>query len=973
MAEEILLLTVKLQADSKNAKTINELIKVNKQLAKAIKDAPKEGAEGYAELAETLDEAKKQFAANKVEIDKFNKELKTGEKEVQANKTSLIGLSKTLKDLEKEYKLLSKEERQAARGRELQKSIFATRQELLKAEKKLGDFRRQVGNYGLVVAGLSPQLSALGSSVGQVVSGFSALNAAFKNSGAAAKTFLLALGPVTVALGALSFALSKFESVRESFQRGIAGVGAVLNVVVERVGTAAFAFEKLLSLDFSGFASEFGSAFRGLTDEIKNDFNAATEAVRALQILEDDEIARIVELARLERDISIAKREAEEASATNKEESIRQIERAIALTNEQFAIEIDFARRRAEILAQQARDKGATISDDERRAVEEARANQLRLEAEQENEIKGLTRRLNQLRKGVKEELSLLQSLQQQQTSLTETLKLQILAGEDVTATLDELKAVTLDLIAVDETFKTLTAGIGETVNFTNGSLQAYNKELEGLNNKLETLVIGSQEYEDTQNAILVTEAKRSVAIGEITAGIDELNKAQEQSKAILEDTLRELQLRSDAQKAIEASAGAENAAQKRIEIEQGLNAALKQLRTDRILSEQELLQTELNLVEQDLQKELELYKDNEVKKLELTLIAQGKQDEIRQRTLELEAEFQRLSLEKFDEAEKKKTESTQKAESQRNEIRDLAIQSTVSTAKKVTELLGVLQKQATEKEFEQIQLREDKQLKEAELLGKTEEQKQAIRDKFAAEREALERKAASERKAIAIGEAVIDIAGAVLNALNSPAPANFGLAISAGVLGALQLAIIAATNFTNGGLVVAKNFAKGGSVIPVQLEDGKIIHTPNIPTMKNGDKIFATANVGEVVLNKEHQRKAGGDAFFSWLGVPGFPKSGKTNRPLIDSFPFAGGGLVPTFRQPPIVARAFASSGAVTAQNSQQILQDQSDAFIERIAQAVRIGAAVGSKEGTENADITGQIAKQNKRDARRQTNERL
>jgi len=961
MAEEILLLTVKLQADSKNAKTINDLIKVNKDLAKAIKDAPKEGAAGYAELADTLDEAKKQFAANKVEIDKFNKELKTGEKQIEANETSLIGLSKTLKNLEKEYKLLSAEERNTAKGRFLEKSIFQTRQELLKAEKKLGDFRRQVGNYGLIVAGLSPQLSALGSSVGTVVSGFSAFNTAFKNSGAAAKTFLLALGPVTVAIGALSFALSKFESVRESFQRGFAGIGAAANVVIERIGRAAFSFEKLLSLDFKGFGNDFASAFAGIPEEIAADFTAASEAVRGLQELEDDEIARIVELARLERDISIAKREAEEASATDKEESIRQIQRAIDLTNQQFAIEIEFARRRAEILAEQVRTKGATASDDERRAVEEARANQLRLEAAQENEIKGLTRRLNQLRKGVKEELNLLQSLQQQQTALTETLKLQILAGEDVTATLDELKAVTLDLIAVDETFKALTDSIGISLNFTNGSLQQYNKELETQNAKLETLVIGSKEYEETQNLILQIEAKRSVAIGDVTRSIEELNKVQAASKNALEDSLRELQLRTEAQKAIEASAETEGAAEKRIEIERQLNEDLKQIRIDRILDEQEALQTELNLVETDLQKELELYKDNEVKKLELSLIAQGKQDEIRQRSLELEAEYQRISLEKFDEAEKERTESAKKAEGERTSIRDIAIQGTISAAKKVTELLGVLQKQATEKEAAEINNREEKQLKEAELLGKTEEQKQAIRDKFAAEREALERKAAAERKAIAIGEAVIDIAGAVLNALNSPAPANFGLAITAGVLGALQLAIIAATNFANGGLVN-----------PVKLGNGKIVNSANIPQMENGDNILATVKTGEVILNKKQQKALGGADTFRRIGVPGFSKGGEI-KPISKAFPFASGGLVPTFRQPPMVARAFAGGGAVTAQNSQQIVQQQTDEFIQRVADAVRIGAAIGAKQGTENADITGQIAKQNQRDARRTKNEGL
>ncbi len=959
MAEEILLLTVKLQADSKNAKNINDLIKANKQLAKAIKDAPKEGAVGYKELEKELDAAKKQFADNKKEIDKFNKELNTGEKQVEANKTSLIGLSKTLKDLEKEYKLLSKEERQAARGKELQKSIYSTRQELLKAEKKLGDFRRQVGNYGLVVAGLSPQLSALGSSIGTVVSGFTGLTTAFKNATLGAKAFLLAMGPVAAVVTAVSFALSKFESVRESFERGFAGISAVANVVVERVGRAALAFNSLLSLDFKTFASEFGSAFTGLTYEIKNDFNAASEAMGRMQELEDREIENIVRLAELERDVSIAKREAEELSATDKESAILQVQRAIELTKEQFAIEVELAQLRADILAEQVDLKGATAKDEERRAVEEARANVVRLRAAEANELKGLTRRLNQLRKGVKEEQTALQLLLSQQSSLTEQLKEQILAGEDTTKTLNDLTDATMKLMEVDSKFKELTKGLGETTNFTNGSLQAYNKELEGLNLKLETLVIGSKEYEDTQSQILVTEANRSVAIGDITKSLEALNAAQQNNISLLEDSLTELRLRTAAQEEIESNQGAENAAEKRIQIEEKLAEDLKQLRINRINDEKAALDVELENVNNSLKSELELYADNEIKKQEISLIAQGKRDEIAQKRIELEAELLNIQVDNFKTAEEKKTSDLEKEEAKRKQLRELATETTIAAAGKVLELLGVLQKQATEKELSEIQTREEKQLKEAELLGKTEEQKQNIRDKFSREREAVEKKAAEERKALALAEATIDIAGAVIKGLNTAPPANVAFAAAAAALGAIQLAIIAATNFANGGLVT-----------PVKLGNGKIVNSANIPQMSNGDNILATVKTGEVILNKRQQKALGGSETFRSIGVPGFAKGGEI-KPISKAFPFASGGLVPTFRQPPIVARAFANGGAAISDSVNNSITKEMQLLSDMIYKAVRDGAAVGTKEGAENADITGQIAEQNKRNERRAKNE--
>ena len=124
MKEEVLLLKLKILADPKNAKTINDLIKKNKELAKVLKAAPKEGTKAYEEQRETLDALKKQYTDNRTEITKFNKELRTGEKESDAASDSLKGLSKNLKGLEKEYKNLSAAERKTASGKQLQKSII---------------------------------------------------------------------------------------------------------------------------------------------------------------------------------------------------------------------------------------------------------------------------------------------------------------------------------------------------------------------------------------------------------------------------------------------------------------------------------------------------------------------------------------------------------------------------------------------------------------------------------------------------------------------------------------------------------------------------------------------------------------------------------------------------------------------------------------------------------------------------------
>lgn len=142
MADERIIV-FKLQLDATaTIKTQNDLIKRNKELGKLLRNAPKEGQEGFDELRDSIDRAKKEFASNRNEIVRFNRELR----EIDVPDDSLKGLSRTLRELEDQYKTLSGEERRLF-GEELKRNIVQTRNALKQAEEELGDFRRNVGNY----------------------------------------------------------------------------------------------------------------------------------------------------------------------------------------------------------------------------------------------------------------------------------------------------------------------------------------------------------------------------------------------------------------------------------------------------------------------------------------------------------------------------------------------------------------------------------------------------------------------------------------------------------------------------------------------------------------------------------------------------------------------------------------------------------------------------------------------------------
>jgi predicted nucleic acid-binding Zn-ribbon protein len=963
--EETLILKLRVSADPKNAKTINDLIKQNKELAKVIKDAPREGEKGYEELKDTLEDAKKQYAKNREEILKFNKELRTGEKQTEAAEDSLKGLSKQLRNLEKEYKALSREERNAARGKELQRSILRTRKELLKAEKAIGDFRRQVGNYTRTLVGLNSGFGSLVVSVGQLRTLIGGLPALFNSASTAAKLFLGALGPIAIIVTAITAALSRFQGVIDRVQNLIAGAGAAFDVLVERVGRAGLAFEKLRNFDFSGFADEVKNAFSGIGDEIQNDTAAAIELSERLQQVRNQEIEARSQLAQLEVDISEARRKSQEAELDNRALAIAELEKAIELTEQKAEIERRIAQDTEDALREQVNLSNETTRVEDLSKLADAEVKRIQINKQLNDELRGLQRRLVQLRKAENknntDSLKGLQALQKQQADLTKQLKDQILAGDDYTKTLQDLEQVTKQIIAVDETFKSLTEATTDEIKAQKGSIADINEQLNKQTEELEKLNPESEKYKELQESISQLEAQRDAITGDLTDSIKDLNAAQAESIAVLEDLETEIRLRDEAQQQLKQLEGtSKEVAEKRTEIEQKLQNDLRQIRLNRINDEQEGLQAELDAVDSNLKEQLEIYANNETKKDELLLQAQQQRDAIRQKELELEKEKLDISKQNFLDAEKEKTAAAAKEEQRRKQLRDLAVQTSVEAGKKILELLSVIQQQQTEEQLSEIQKREDAEIAEAELLGKTEAEKQKIREKFEAEREALERKAAQERKAIALAEATIDIASAVINALSTPPAPNAAAAAAAGALGAVQLAIIAATNFATGGLVQ-----------PVQLEDGKIINTPNIPQLSNGDNVLATVKVGEAVINQRQIAALGGSKAMALAGVPGFSTGGKVELNNVkNAKAFATGGYVPKFSNSIIKAKAMQSGGLVTPNQKidiEGILKDQQQALLLGIENAVALGAAKGSQSGIENSDISNQIARNNERQSAR------
>lgn len=146
---------------------------------------------------------------------------------------------------------------------------------------------------------------------------------------------------------------------------------------------------------------------------------------------------------------------------------------------------------------------------------------------------------------------------------------------------------------------------------------------------------------------------------------------------------------------------------------------------------------------------------------------------------------------------------------------------------------------------------------------------KEEVEDKYEAKREAAERQAFEKEKDIKRKQALMEMALGIVRIW-----AQSGINV---IMGSILSAALAATTALNISQINAQQYAKGGRVVE-ELPNGKVRNRPNINQLPNGDNVLATVKTGEVVLNKQQQRKLGGDSTFRAIGVPGFASGGRVN-----------------------------------------------------------------------------------------------
>lgn len=198
------------------------------------------------------------------------------------------------------------------------------------------------------------------------------------------------IGALVVALGSLVTFFTKTQRGADKLSQAFAGIGATIDVLVDRVSSFGEGLFMIISGDISEGLEILKNSFKGIGEEIREESAAAIQLEKDLQALEDREIEMIKTRTKLRREIEEARLAYADVTKTD-EERISALEKAIKLENELADQEIAIAAERVRIITEQNALGESTRDDLRAQAEAEARLDELQAQrASRSKELVGV-------------------------------------------------------------------------------------------------------------------------------------------------------------------------------------------------------------------------------------------------------------------------------------------------------------------------------------------------------------------------------------------------------------------------------------------------------------------------------------------------------------------------------------------------------------------------------------------------------
>jgi len=252
------------------------------------------------------------------------------------------------------------------------------------------------------------------------------------------------IGLLIIALGSLVTYFSKTQRGADKMKVAFSAIGAVIDVLVDRVSTFGEGLFKIISGDFSDGLDILKSSFSGLGKELAEESAAAAQLTKDFQALEDREISMIETRAKTRAAVEAAKLLAADEKNTLEERSAalkKAMDLEIALSDQ----EIEIAKERARIIKSQ-HDLGEGSREDAQEDAEAA-ARVIELQAERDSKLKELVAGYNSFNNQIKASTDATTGETEAQKKLNEELEKRNERLASEAATLEEKLAAEYDAI----------------------------------------------------------------------------------------------------------------------------------------------------------------------------------------------------------------------------------------------------------------------------------------------------------------------------------------------------------------------------------------------------------------------------------------------------------------------------------------------------------------------------------------------
>lgn len=266
---------------------------------------------------------------------------------------------------------------------------------------------KNIDNLDQGIQGATSQLDKL---TGGMISGFKKGIAGIKQGITAMKSLKVAIaatgiGLLLVAITSLTSYFTKTQRGADKLSQAFKGIGAVVDVLIDRFSTFGEGLFAIISGDFSKGVDILKGTFAGLGEEMRKEGQAAIDLEKAFQALQDREIEMIE--TRAERRASIEALRLVAADETKElGERANALKEAMDLEKQLADEEIAIAQERARIITEQNALGESTRDDLEAEA--EANAKVIELNAQRDTRLKELVATYNSLNKQHQEQIRLL-------------------------------------------------------------------------------------------------------------------------------------------------------------------------------------------------------------------------------------------------------------------------------------------------------------------------------------------------------------------------------------------------------------------------------------------------------------------------------------------------------------------------------------------------------------------------------------